>query len=197
MPKPAPRWTSPALCAGTAIALAWPALAAAHPGADAGSHHGFAAGLAHPFTGFDHLLALLAVGLWAGLRGGAVRWLAPAVFMALLVAGAVAGAAGAGPAGVEPLVATSLVILGLLLAGPAAASAPIALAVIGGFALVHGAAHGVELGAGRALAGVAAGSVLLLVAGLGLGRTLRTHPGPWAATLGAGTMAFGFARLLG
>jgi urease accessory protein len=193
---PAPRWSLPAASASTAIALAWPALAAAHPGADAGLHPGFAAGLAHPFTGIDHLLAVLAVGLWAGLRGGAARWLAPAVFLALLVAGAVAGAAGAGPAGVEPLVATSLVILGLLLAGPAAASASIALAVIGGFALVHGAAHGVELGAGRALAGMALGSALLLVAGGFLGRALRTRPGPWAAALGAGTMAFGFARLL-
>ena len=195
MTMPAPRWTFAAPV--TAIALAWPALAAAHPGADAGSPPGFAAGLAHPFTGIDHLLAMLAVGLWSGLRGGAARWLAPAVFMALLVAGALGGATGSGPAGIEPLVATSLVILGLLLAGPAAASLPIALAVIGGFALVHGAAHGVELGAGRALAGVAVGSALLLVSGGGIGRALRTHPGPWGAALGAGTMAFGFARLLG
>jgi urease accessory protein len=193
----APRWTAPTQAAAAVVALAVPTFAFAHPGADAGLHHGFAEGLVHPFTGLDHVLAMGAVGVWAGLRGGASRWLAPLVFVALLVAGALAGAAGLAPAGVEPLVAASLVVLGLLLAGYATPSVPLALAVIGGFALVHGAAHGVELGAGAALAGMAAGSALLHVAGLALAHALRSRPGPWAAALGTGTMAIGAALLLG
>ena len=76
--RPAPIRLTCALLAAAAASL--PLMATAHTGADAGAHHGlgFAAGFAHPFTGADHLFAMLAVGVWSALAmRGAMRWVAP------------------------------------------------------------------------------------------------------------------------
>ncbi len=111
----------------TAALLLVPALAIAHPGHGAeGLAHGeagFIDGLVHPFTGLDHLAAMLAVGVWSAL---AVRpvWLAPAAFVALLVAGAAAGFLGVVVPAVEPMIAASLLVLGLLVAWQHAMAGP-------------------------------------------------------------------------
>jgi urease accessory protein len=150
-----------------ASALVLSTTAFAHTGHEAAS---FTSGLLHPLTGFDHLLAMLAVGVWSGLTRGPV-WLAPLAFMVMLGVGAGAGATSIAPAGVEPMIAASLLVLGLLIVWahrlPMAAGALAA----GGFALFHGAAHGAEVGATTfALLGMLMATAALHLTGLTLGR---------------------------
>ena len=116
--------------------------ALAHDGAHAG---GLLAGLLHPLSGVDHLLAMLAAGLWAaGLGPTARRWL-PALFALFMVFGAAAAAGGAVLAGLETLIAASVAALGLLTMfsvrlPPWAGSLALVL-----FAVAHGQAHGLEM----------------------------------------------------
>jgi urease beta subunit len=95
--------------------LGLPALALAHVGADGAAHHGFVAGFTHPFTGIDHLLAMLLIGLWSA---SLTRrwWVAPLAFVSMLLVGALLASAGLALPAVEPVIALSLVLLGALLA---------------------------------------------------------------------------------
>lgn len=104
----------------------------------------FIAGIAHPFSGADHILAMLAIGLWAALAGGRALWVWPATFVAMVLMGFVAAIAGLHVPFVESAIVSSIVVLGLLVA--LAVKAPIWLgAVIAGlFAFFHGHAHGTE-----------------------------------------------------
>lgn len=191
------------------LAAAFPLIASAHAGADAAAHHGLLAGLLHPFTGLDHLLAMLAVGAWGAMslpaQGAAAspvrsRRLAaaaklPLVFAALLLAGAVAAAAGLRLPAVEPVIAASLLVLGLLVALRGRLPAPLASSLVGGFALFHGAAHGTELGGAAALAGMVAATALLHAAGLALGFAWRGRAAWMARLAGGGTALFGAGLL--
>jgi urease accessory protein len=117
--------------------------ALAHPGH--GEHPGsFAAGLAHPWMGADHLLAMLAVGLWAARLGGKAVWGVPLAFMAAMGMGALLAFGGLAVPFVEPLIAASVLILGLLLAANLALPRVIPFLMAGGFAVLHGMAHGAE-----------------------------------------------------
>lgn len=172
----------------------------AHVGADGGGHHHFLDSLTHafvhPFTGADHLAAMLAVGAWSALTV-TPAWRAPAAFVALLVAGAIAGFAGLWVPGVEPMIAASVLVLGLLVAVQKKMPWVLAAALAGVFAFFHGAAHGFELAGGTgwstigALSGIALGSGLLHICGMALGKTvMQRHQ--WAARLGgAATAALG------
>lgn len=114
----------------------------AHPGHDVS---GFAAGLTHPFSGLDHLLAMVAVGLWAAQGGGRKIWLLPATFMTMLAVGAgIAMQWGALPL-VEAGIAASVLALGLLTALSLQLPALLSVAIIALFGLLHGYAHGLEL----------------------------------------------------
>ncbi|WP_312589258.1 HupE/UreJ family protein [Comamonas terrigena] len=181
----------------TAAAAALPLSALAHVGADGGGHHNFLDSLshafAHPFTGADHLAAMLAVGAWSALTV-TPAWRAPAAFVALLVAGALAGFAGLWVPGVEPMIAASVLVLGLLVAVQKKMPWVLAAALAGVFAFFHGAAHGFELAgdtgwaAVGALTGIALGSGLLHVCGMVLGKAvMQRHQ--WAAKLGGGATA--------
>src|SRR5215210_527218 len=98
--------------AATAAALvALSGTAMAHTGA--GDAHGFAHGFAHPVGGFDHVLAMVAVGLYAALLGGRALWLAPASFVGVMVLGGKLGRAGATVPYTELGIALSVVVLGL------------------------------------------------------------------------------------
>lgn len=193
MTLPPPAHRAPRAALAVLLALAATA-AAAHDGGDAGAHHGLLAGLLHPFTGVDHLLAMLAVGLAGGLRapGGAARWAGPAAFAACLLAGAGAAAAGLPVPAIEPMIAASLMVLGLALTMPQRGGALPAALLAGGFALFHGAAHGVELSGAAALAGMLAGTVALHAAGLWGGSAMRRF-GPAGATRAARLMGVGVA----
>jgi urease accessory protein len=181
-----------------AVALLLAAGAAlAHPGHP--GHGGsqatltFLEGLLHPLTGPDHLAAMLAVGLWSALATTRRLWLAPAVFVALLLAGALAGMAGIAPPGVEPMVAASLVVLGLLVATRWQAPAGLGLALVGGFAAFHGLAHGGEFALNAAnpatvLAGMVLATAALHLTGVTLGLALRRHS-VWWPRLAGGAIA--------
>lgn len=157
--------------------LALPALA--HPGHPGGDAHdaGFAAGFVHPFGGFDHLLAMLAVGLWAIQQSVAQpragQWMVlaqlPAAFVLPMGAGFMLALSGVSLPGVETAIALSVLILGLLVAFAVRPPLAAALGVTALFALFHGHAHGTEMGDGTAVT-YAAGMLLAtaLLHGLGL-----------------------------
>jgi urease accessory protein len=189
----------------TATLLSLPALTLAHVGADAGGHHdGFRTGFMHPFTGTDHLVAMLAVGVWSALAAAQTGWrslaAAPLSFAALLLLGAVLALGGLSLPAVEPMIAVSLLVLGLLVATRQALPMAAGAALVGGFALFHGAAHGSELAGGAALAGMVLATVLLHGAGLWIGLLIsrqRRERSVWLArAAGLASAAFGAALLL-
>lgn len=177
--------------------------ASAHIGTENLGHAHFMAGLLHPLTGWDHLAAMVSVGLWSALsvrRAGSELLWGPMGFAALLLVGAVLGLQGAALPAVEPMIATSLLVLGLLVVTRQRLPGVAAAALVGAFAVFHGVAHGTELAAvGHAwqtLAGMLVATVLLHATGLGLGWALRSSP-PWAPrAVGAGVAVFGSALLL-
>ena len=177
-------------------------LAAAHTGSDAAAHHGaadaLAAGFMHPFTGLDHLAAMLALGMWSALTARRI-WLAPLAFAAALLVGALVGMTGPALHGVEPMIAASLLVLGLLASTRAALPAAAGAALAALFALFHGVAHGQELGGplgAWALAGMLAATLCLHGAGMGLGLLTR-HATRWLPrVVGAVVALFGASLLL-
>lgn len=155
-----------------ALAASLPAAAFAH---DGGAIGGLAAGAAHPLGGADHLLAMVAVGLWAAQAGGRAAWAAPLAFVAALAAGAGLALAGWPVPAVEPLILASVVVLGAAVALALRPALGAVLPAVALFGLAHGGAHGLEAPA-TGLAGYAAGFVLVTGAlhalGFALGRLL-------------------------
>lgn len=156
------------------LLLVLPALAQAHPGHD--GHDltwDFSGGFAHPLSGWDHLLAMVAVGLWAAQLGGRARWLVPAAFVSVMTLGAVIGHAGVMFPGIEQGIAASVFVLGLLIAAAVRLPVSAGMALVGVFAIFHGIAHGAEMPAtagGLSYgAGFIAATALLHAAGVGLG----------------------------
>lgn len=132
------------LLSTAAIFVAGIAPAFAHVGH--GVTSSFAAGIAHPLSGLDHISVMIAVGLWAALKGGKALWAWPAAFVGVMLVGGALGMAQIDLPFVEPAILASVVALGLLVA--LAVDLPVAAgaAIIGAFALFHGYAHGVEAG---------------------------------------------------
>ncbi|GAA4522448.1 HupE/UreJ family protein [Chelativorans composti] len=177
-----------------AALVASPALAHVGPGA----HDSFAAGFGHPFSGLDHMLAMVAVGLWAAMLGGRALILVPAAFVGVMMLGFIAGAAGVPLPFVEPAILASVVVLGLLVALALPMSALAGGALVGFFALFHGHAHGTEVGTAGFLAygaGFVAATVLLhvigIVSGIALGRF-----GPVLLRVAGGATALGGLMLM-
>jgi urease accessory protein len=102
------------------------------------------AGLAHPFNGADHILAMLAIGLWGVVAGGRALWAWPAAFVGMILVGFVAAIVGLNVPFVEPAIACSIVVLGLLVALAARAPVWLGAVIAGAFAFFHGHAHGTE-----------------------------------------------------
>lgn len=126
-----------------------PNLALAHSG-----HHvasSFIHGFSHPFSGADHLLAMIVVGLWAAQLGGRALWLVPSIFVMTMVIGATLAFSGFSLLFIEQGVAVSVFILGILVAGAYKLPLFFSAAIVGFFALFHGYAHSSEI---PALAGV-------------------------------------------
>ncbi len=155
-----------------------PMSAYAHPG-----HGGFLAGVAHPFFGLDHLLAMFAVGLLAARLDGNTRSLPPAGFVLAGLLGAVLGLAGLPLPGLESLIAVSVVALGLLLAQRGdRLTVPWVLALVVPWGVFHGNAHALE----------ASGSPAMFIAGFVLGTTLLHVTGLWVGSrLHTGWLRFG------
>jgi len=139
-------------------------------GADA---HGLVHGLLHPLGGIDHVLAMVAVGVFAALLGGRAVWRVPAAFLGMMALGGVLGATGITLPMVELGIALSLIVLGVTLALRLRMSVALAMGLAGFFAVFHGHAHGAEmpeLASGLAYgAGFVLSTAGLHAAGLGLG----------------------------
>ena len=157
-------------------ALASPALA--HTGV--GQADSFAAGIAHPLSGADHILAMVAVGLWGVLAGGRAIWVWPTAFVAMMLAGFAAATCGLQMPFVEPAIWSSVVFLVLFAALAVKAPVWLGAAIAGLFALFHGHAHGVEAGAAGLIpyaAGFSLSTAGLNAVGIALGLFAKTAVG--------------------
>lgn len=155
--------------------LALPTLAYAHPGHAGGWSHG----LAHPFSGIDHLCAMIAVGLWASQMGGRAAWLAPLSFVAVMAAGGLLGMAAIALPFVEAGIFMSLLVLGVLIVTAVRLPPALSAIIAGVFALFHGYAHGAEMSPGASAFAYALGflsaSALLHLSGFGFGMLVRVR----------------------
>jgi urease accessory protein len=176
---------------GASLLAMWAGPAWAHPGHGSA---GFSAGLLHPLTGADHLMAMLLAGLWAGLMMRQAMWVLPAAFLTAMLAGFGSGT-GFGAATAEMLILLSLLALGTAVAMKVRAPVVLAVVVVGLFGFAHGLAHGLETPAGAQPWGFATGflvsTAMLHVAGLALARLV-----PVAATRTAGMLGVGLGAVL-
>ena len=157
------------------LAAAQPALA--HEGT--GLAGGFIAGFEHPLTGPDHMLAMIAVGLWGAFLGRPLIYLLPTIFPIMMTVGGAAAIVGVPLPPVEIGIALSVVILGAMILGAVRAPIWLACTIVGIFGLFHGYAHGLELPSAADPVGYSAGFVLatglLHIFGIALG-LLRSRP---------------------
>lgn len=156
-----------------AVVAASPAIA--HTGGSVGA--GLASGFAHPFSGLDHLLAMIAVGLWVAQSGGRAVWLLPIAFPLAMALGAVAVAFGIAFPAVEIGIALSVLALGVLVAFAVRLPAVGGATLVAVFAVLHGHAHGAEVP--TAIDPIAYGAAFILATvvlhliGIGLGLALK------------------------
>ena len=129
-----------------ALSLLAPATALAH--VQGGEASGFWSGLTHPMAGWDHVLAMVAVGIWGAQLGQPAIWVLPVTFPMVMAFGGMLGLMGLALPGVEVGIAISAVVLGIMILGEVKPPLWIAAAMVGLFAIFHGHAHGTELPAG-------------------------------------------------
>jgi len=189
------RFATAALILGATVAPAFAHL-------DPLEHGSFMAGVSHPLFGLDHILAMVAVGLWAALLGqtGDRRavWLVPTAFVATMLVGFGVALAGLGLPFVEPVIAASVVVIGLLSLAALQVPTVVGMVMVGFFAFFHGHAHGGELGEAGALAfcvGFAISTAFLHALGVGVGLSMgRIAGGPagrWVTRIAGGLTALG------
>ncbi|GEO83987.1 MULTISPECIES: HupE/UreJ family protein [Alphaproteobacteria] len=167
---------------------------------DPAEHGSLMAGLSHPLSGADHILAMVAVGLWASQIGGRALLAVPAAFVGTMALGFLFAVSGIEVPFVEPAVLASVIGLGLLVATAARLPVAASAAVVGLFAFFHGHAHGGELGAAGALQfgiGFLVATAALHAAGVGLGIALGRMGPLVTRLLGALTALGGAALVLG
>lgn len=161
---------------------------------------GFMSGFVHPFSGVDHILAMVSVGLWAALIGGKSRVLVPAAFVSMMIAGFALAIYGITLPFIEPAIVASVVALGLLVAMAVRLPVSASAGIVAVFALFHGNAHGLEMSGTSAVqfaTGFAIATVLLHVFGLALGLAIANGNQRLARILGAGTAVAGLALMIG
>jgi len=167
-----------------------------------GGSGGFESGLSHPLHGLDHILAMVAVGLWAAQLGGRALWIVPASFVGVMVLGGALGHAGVALPLVEPGITASIFILGILLILAVRVPVGVAAAIVGLFAVFHGFAHGAEAHQNVHFALYALGFVLAtaVLHGLGVGVGLlaaSVKPFPLIRVAGVAIVAAGVFTLIG
>jgi urease accessory protein len=189
------------------LSIAFTLAAAALLGAPVAQAHligehgaGFQTGLLHPLSGLDHLLAMIAVGIWAAQLGGRAIWAVPGAFVGCMVAGGALAVAGISLPLVEPGILGSVLLFGLLIATAARVPTVVGMALVGLFALFHGHAHGTELPQAANPASYALGFVMatsfLHAIGLGLAVAIsRLAPKPALRLIGGGIAAAGVAMV--
>lgn len=157
---------------------------------------GFVTGLRHPVSGLDHVLAMIAVGLWGAQLGAPAVWLLPVTFPLVMAFGGMLGLMGLHLPGVEVGIAVSGLVLGLAVLAEAKPRLWIAAAVVGFFAVFHGHAHGTELPPGQNgmlySIGFVVSTGLLHASGIAVGVAHRWPTGRVALRVaGAGVAAAG------
>jgi urease accessory protein len=167
-----------ALCGAAALALLLPAAAMAHE--EAGQAAGFLAGLLHPVSGLDHVLAMVAVGLWGAVLGPPAIWVLPVAFPLVMALGGLMALLGMQVPAVEVGIALSAIVLGVMVLAEERPPLGIAATIVAFFAIFHGHAHGRELPEGTSALLYSLGFViatgLLHAVGIVLGSAHR-----WAA----------------
>jgi urease accessory protein len=182
----------PAIAFLTLAIMASPAMA--HIGA--GAANGVSAGFFHPLTGLDHVLVMAAIGIWAAALGGRAIWAVPAAFVAMMAVGAILGTQSASLPFTEAGIVFSVIAMGALIAFRINVPVAAGMAVAGGFALMHGQAHGAEMAAGANGViyglGFCIATALLHAAGIAFGLTVKPSLLRWT---GAAVSAAGLALL--
>ena len=173
-------------------------IAHAHP--NGLPHMDFAAGLSHPFSGLDHILAMVAVGLWAAQLGGRALWLVPLTFVLTMAAGGALGFMGMPLPHVELGIAGSVLVLGGLVAFSSRLPLAASMGLVGVFAVFHGYAHGAEMAAEASAVwyslGFMVATVILHGIGIGAGVTAgRGVPARLVRFSGAAIAASGLVML--
>jgi urease accessory protein len=171
----------------------------AHAGSGSG---GFVGGFLHPVFGPDHLVAMVAVGLWGAFLGPPAIWLLPIVFPLVMAGGGVIGILGAPLPGVEIGIAASAIVLGLMVALAARPPLWVTAVLVGAFAVFHGHAHGGELPPGTDAVAFSVGFVvatgLLHLTGIAFGLLARWPAGRVTVRAAGGAIALaGIAFLSG
>lgn len=154
---------------------------------------GFLSGFLHPIGGWDHVVAMVAVGLWGAFLGAPAVWLLPVVFPLVMAAGGALGVLGVPLPGVEIGIAASAIVLGTMVALAARPPLWVAAAIVGAFAVFHGHAHGTELPEAASPIAYSLGFVIatgvLHAAGIAIAWVARWPHGVAAVRTGGGVIA--------
>ena len=161
---------------------------------DPAEHGSFAAGFSHPLFGLDHILAMVAVGLWAAMQGGRALWLVPAAFVGTMALAFAAAIAGMPLPFVEPVILASVIFIGIAIALALPVPTSAVAAMVGFFAFFHGHAHGGELGGAGAwefATGFFVATAALHAAGIGAGLVLARFSGKVLTRIAGAATALG------
>lgn len=168
-------------------------VANAHTGDASGA--GFATGFLHPVLGWDHVAAMVAVGLWGAFLGSPAIWVLPVAFPLVMTVGAAAGTLGVPLPGIETGIALSALVIGLAVALAAKPPLWVAAVIVAVFAVFHGHAHGAEMPEAAAPLAYAMGFVLatglLHLAGIAFGLLAARPAGRIAVRAAGAAIALG------
>jgi urease accessory protein len=160
------------------LATLWVQAALAHVGQS--EAYGFFTGFLHPISGLDHVLAMVAVGLWSVQLGAPAIWMLPVAFPLVMAMGGMLGFLGVSIPGIEYGIAASAILLGAAVAFEVRPPIVVAALLVGLFAIFHGHAHGTELRPGESALLYSIGFVVatgcLHASGIGIG---TVHRWPW------------------
>lgn len=177
-----------------ALAISVAATLPAFAHLDPAEHGSLAAGFSHPLFGLDHILAMIAVGLWAAQQGGRAIWMVPAAFVGTMAIGFAAAIGGMPLPFVEPVILASVIFVGIAIALALPIPNAAVAALVGFFAFFHGHAHGGELGGAGAwefALGFVVATALLHAAGLAIGLLVARLGGPIVSRVLGGLAALG------
>jgi urease accessory protein len=175
------------------LLLSWAQPALAHT--QKGEAAGFLAGFRHPISGLDHVLAMVAVGLWGAQLGAPAVWLLPVAFPMVMAVGGMLGLMGVALPGIEYGIAASAILLGAAVMFEARPPLAVASALVGFFAIFHGHAHGTELPPGQSALLYSMGFVVatgcLHAAGIAIGTVHRWSWGQSVLRVAGAVVAVG------
>ena len=172
--------------------LVWAQTAYAH--VEGGRATGFVTGFHHPWSGLDHVLAMVAVGIWGAQLGSPTMWILPITFPLMMTVGAMMGLLGIPVPGIEIGIALSAIVLGSSILGEVRPNLGAAIVMVAIFAMFHGHAHGTELPPGQNgllySMGFVMGTGCLHGVGIALGTLYGKRSGRWALRTAGGFIAF-------